>query len=1047
MLQSWEGLAGRRLYRPVRPILITQPLCTVAQRRRCSTLGQIESVFKTLRYAKGIEGGAMRLCITEDMRVVVEHQPRSDSGTLASAHEMAVWQGTLTSTVQEALNNLHPSDRLLTSPSSLHVGLTAPVPSSSPTIIDLTRVRSDELRGVIRFVEQRYPELRLLVRHTSGQDLQGRQLHTTSVELAPRGIGVAVASLGAEQQRLVELFKGEAVGEGYIGCMRRAFREAFAAADLAYPSGSLVASPSLSVLSLYSGIWSSDGFSLCLMPGASPDHVECTLRHGATGKSLKATQLRLTGEGLRTLLKFCDDTAAEHYADRHASVQERLRSAPLHLVLPRCNLRVKHLLRRLLFYYYSIDEEDVIFRTETLSGSMHKVQVQARLHSPTFTDLACDSTGLFLLGKATGNSKNSAVEFATVQALQTLFPEIFERDIAYHPEVRAILTSNNATASDDVVPHPGQGLETQLRWALRRENSTFELETWMLKPNSTYPEWGVAAGVQPVWVSQLYIVRGFCDANAIHKPALASATSRELCCCAFDGRKARSEQKAIAAALAQRFPALCRRCVDQAREKKLIDAEGAPAPCDGVKALPDANGNIFAAALSSDPFLKLVDPHKFIELQSLPAVQTSDSVLEGYWCATKVHTSFLGSIRVVREADRAVYVARCMRPCSVHEAPEQVIAEATGSTEIGALFAVLKKMQDLPEVVCRDASTTASSETGLLSSLPSALPDASPLQTCVEAIARLYGLHCSVSIRKDGARYRAELWSTTPEESALSQAHSRFSANPFAEGRLFHLGRGSADTPLSAIVRAAQQIFESHVRIHQRAFSEEVVTKGHVRLRPDAQGSLSRLCDAVVAEIKCTSTSAVSDNWLLFEFEHNQLSDLSFRVTSDKRSVVLEHVVGKNLLSCAREMATRISHETSEAFLSPAHMSALVAQTAEQLLRTLCLRAYGLTLQTQTYQRSKMWHCRLSLQISDEMAYSIAQASGLRKKETVEASAVAALREYFAEELRHIPSFSTLPAVVSLEGPIGAPGGAQTKSDCETYAFHLCNAGSAGEVE
>ncbi|GET89108.1 hypothetical protein, conserved [Leishmania tarentolae] len=1042
MAVSYAMVMGRRLYR-LPHVALTHSFCTESQSRRCSTLGHVQSLFQALRESKGVQGGAVRLCITEDMRVVVEHHPASEGAAQALVQEVTAWQGTSSSTVQEALGHLNPSGDRPSSACSLQSSPLPPVCQGGLTIVDLTRVNSEETRRVMKYLEQRYPQLRLQVRHTSGQDLQRTELHTASVELVPRGVGVQVASLASEEQRLAEVFKGEGVAESYMGCMRRALRDAFTAAGLPYPSGSMVDAAAVSVLSLYTTVWSSEGFSLCLTPGVTSDHAECSLRHGATGKSLDSTAVALSGDGLRALLKFCDDTTSKHFPDSHASIQQRLRSAPLHLVLPRTNLRVKHLLRRLLLYYYGIDEDRVVFRAERVDGSMHRSQVQVCIDLPTVANAMGDAPGCFVLGTATGRSKSSTVELATVLSLQTLFPDVFERDIAYHPEVRVILESSKATASHDAAPHPGQGLEHQLCWALQRQNAAFVLETLMLKPNSLHSEWGIATGATPVWLSQLYIVRGHARGKSADGADTGAGATRELCCCAFDGRKARSEQKAMAAALAQRFSDLCHLSVEKAQEKKLIDAGGAPTPCPGVKALKDASGTAMVAALSSDTFISFLDLRKSPQRQPLPPVETADSALERFWCATKAHPSFLGSIRVVREADRAVYVARCTGADAADDLPERVIAEAAGSTEIGALFALLRSVQELPEVVCTDTSSTGSAKSCWMTDLPLTLPDASPLKTCAEALGRLYGLQCSVCVRQDGGTYTAELWSAIPAGSALSQPHPRFSTNPFSADRSFHLGRGYARTPQLAVVRAAHNVFQMHVRVHHRPFGEEVVMKGQVRLQTDAQGSLTRLRDTVVAEIVSTSDRMVSDNWLLFIFEHDQVSKLSFHVTSQERSVVLEEVTGKNLLSCARDMANRISHETSGAFLPRASLSEVIAHTAEQLLGKLCLKAYGLPLQVDTCQRGQVWHCRLSVPISDEIAYCIAQASGVRKRDTVEAAAAIALREYFADELPHIDSFATLPAVSALERSHGISEEVAAKSVCETYAF-LAQEGACG---
>ncbi|KAK7200438.1 hypothetical protein NESM_000098200 [Novymonas esmeraldas] len=1049
MMRFSAGVAGWRLCRRACATAhVASSTAATTQRRCCSSLGHIRAVLQAVRAAGRVHGGTVRLCIDEDLRVAVEHEAASDGSEPPLLREVASWQGTAAATVREAVGHLHSLD------STTAIASAAPPPPpplpAVPTIVDIRREGTGEVRRIAQMLEQRHPQLRLAVQHTSGRDLQGSTVHTFSVGLQPRGIGTAVTSLSAEQQQLAKDFKGESAGEKYMSTLRWALRDAFAAANLVYPSSSvsdpLAAAPAASVLSLYTAAWSPDGFLLQLSPTPGAEgHLLCTLSHGTTGRALRSTALTLDSDGLRAMLIFCEETVAEHYPDAHAAVQRRLREAPLHLILPRHRLQVKVLLRRLLLYHYGIGEDEVIFRAETNHGGLFCVQVQVRLAS---LNIASSAVECFVLGKATSSSKSTAAGLAAVRAVQRIFPDIYERDIAYHPEVRAILGTGDAATSDTVAPPVARGLDAQLRWALEREGATFTLEYTHLKPNTVHTEWCVQTGQQPAWLAQLFIERRVNGTGA--------AASRELCSHAFDSRKARSEQKAIAAALSRRFPVLCRASVNHAHEKKLIDDSGAPTSCGSVSAVQD--GNAATGALASDPFLCTLNVHELATPQRLPPVPTADSVLERCWGATTRLDTFIGSIRVARDASRAAYEARCTTASTTPGAADRILATATAPSEISALLSLLRSLRELPEVVDPSAAdSSAADELAALTTIAPALPDAAPLQACVEAIARLYGLECSVSVRQEGLTHRAELLGVVPADSALTQPHPRLTANPFMSGRVFFLGRGRASTPLMSIVHAAQYVFNTHVRVHQSPFRDDVVSAGQFRLHLREEAALHQLRTVVVDEIASSSDRAVSDSWLLFSLDAPHRCDLSLRVASGKCVVVLEQVVSTSLLACARELCRHVSVETGVCFLSPQRCASIVWHTAEQLLRQLCLQAYGLDMRTDVCESAAVWHSRVSVRITDEIAYCIASASSARKKDAIEAAALAALQEYFADQLPYVSDYSTLSVTKFVEG--ARSGGADASSSSSSslgspaeaavvhrvYAFRLSESPTAAD--
>ncbi|KPI89282.1 hypothetical protein ABL78_1615 [Leptomonas seymouri] len=1042
------------------------PVCAVYS-RFCSTLGDIQVFMTNLRAREKLAGGSLQLCITEDMQVFAEHKTSSFSGEqrrILTSEKLR--HGDASTTIAEVLRSLQSTESAATALSS--------VPTSSPssssfngdrsalttcaTVVDLGRVTADEVRSLVLHVERTYPTLKLLVLHTSGRDLQGAKLHTICVELVPREGQTGAALLAEDTQRLVDTFKGESVGEGYHGCLRRALRHAFAAAELPYPSLSCEDATSRTLLSLYAQTWVNDGFQL-FFNSVSPsalltDAVECTVRHPLHGQTLGTTTLPLTAIGLRDLLNFCDRVAASYKPERYASVQQRIQSTPLHLVLPTSHLRVKHLLRKLLYHHYGCVDSDIIFSGHARHDGVFTAEIAVRLSSLSVTYEGAMRTPLFVLAKTNGTSRRKVIELAAVQSMQVLFPEVFEKQIAYHAEIRQIQQSDKASSTADMPPHVSRGLEVQLKWALQRINADFVVESVLLKQKTPYPPWGVTTGSSVVWLSQLFLLKQ--SSSSVTAGGTAPDVARELCAHAFDNRKSRCEKKVVAAALAKCFPDLCSAIIKDAQEKGLIDNSGAPTAFDGVQPIQDSDAERFVEALSSDPCLMTLVPTRSSVLQPLPECNVQLSALESYWSIITSKVTEQLKIRVQRGGDdRAAgcgggYTATCVAGSAEGaNAVDRVVCEAAASTEIGALFSMAEAAQkslrqvegttssgdERKKLEGRDAEGADHGPTStleLLVGVPTSLPTSTPLQTCIDAIGRLYGLRCAVRITQEGAQYTGELWGHFPVDSALLRHHDRVLSSPFFLDRNFLLGRGRAESPFMAVVRAAQSVFECHVRVHQRAFRDAVVQKGKLHLHPADDCSLSRLRDAVVSEIKATSSKVLTDSTLTLNFQHGQLYELTFSVASGSHSVNLEETVSRNLLGCLHEFCVRVSAETGLEFLSATTLAPVVFHTPEQLLRLLCQLAYGLDLRVETLLVHNSWHCRLSIPVTGELACCVAESSAGRKKGAENAAAMAALKLYFADELTLIPSYTNFSPSRSSDGAAESE-----HTSMENYVFQM----------
>lgn len=940
-------------------------------------------------------------------------------------------------------------------------GQRAGAASSSPPLlqcqlVDLSTYTSAEVHAAARHLQLQFPRLQLVAQHTSGHDLQGSRLHSIAVRLEAKETD---SELTSAEREVLPLFLGEAVAASYNGCMRRAMREAFQHAKIPFP-GIEETAPGASVLRLFASLIAASGGTIYGTSIDAGQTVDFVVRNDSSGVVLSHVRGKAS-DGLRLLLAVCETAAEAANPGQHSELKQQIADYPLHIVLPEKSVRVKDLLRKLLNFYYGLVEEEVMFEVLPTAVGVFTARILAR-YPPIITWAAEVPAAAMndraaipppcLLSTTTGTSKKTARDLAAICAMQEQFPLLFEEKISYHPDIQGTLASTKATAAGSMCPPAARGIEAQLRWALGQQGKTVAVESVHLKPRTAYPDFGLRTTSTPVWVSQLFLL-----SNA--SPAGDNEAQRVFACAAVDGRKSRSEQKAMASLLAVLFAKECATGVTMAQKAGLIDASGKPTACHNAHALLESSdGTAPVNEEATESYFTLFRPDLVPGTIELPFQPSTSGILGGYWetvvtgweaavkggqdiqrqgSLTVENTEFpnLFCARwVVTSSDKSAGEsgARASSSPEVETDPLRTSLEVTASTEIEALFRLLHQLQDRCAAASRSDDSNANSISTAFVGIKPWCPSVAPLKMVVEAVASLYGFACSVKITGDAAWYEAELWGKLPPSSSLLQlsACSISAASVFSAEKAFYLGRGAEATPLMAVRRCAQQVYEVHIRPYQRPFPESVCHGGSAVLAIDPSSQLYHLTDAVLTEIKLTSQRPLSSSEVQLRCSKSGDWSVDFVVTSGDDTITLEEVKGSSILSVIRSLGECISSETGLTFVTAAQVKSLVHQTQEQLLFQLCRLLFGLCLQVDTCLVHHSWHCRVIFVVDEKLSACIGCGSGSRKRDTVERTCGHILAVHFPKERQWI------------SGDAAAASTKNTRSDeatmplfCDSYFF------------
>eukprot|EP00796_Vickermania_ingenoplastis_P003721 gene3721-2620_t len=388
-------------------------------------------------------------------------------------------------------------------------------------------------------LQRRFPGLVLHTTHTTGIDLQGNKTHTIAVELRPATLSsttttttttgaasdasssaeketcVPAASLTDAEKEAMKRFRGESVGLGYRGTLKRAIAAAFK--SLGDAEGNDGGNTTTATREVARGIQNTSNAAAAPMPGsptACAPCVLCVLRlyaqvikapfcvqwdplttspstfrvvltesssSAASGDCIQRTP-KILGEGhvnrdngpIAALLAALERAAAAYDAIGCAEVRDKVDGSGLYVLLPERAVNIKHVLEKILQFYLGAEPSALVVEVAHNNGLfVSSVTVTIPLPALGLAETAVK----VLLAHAVGRSKKHANELAMVKAIEVHFPRLYEEQIAFHPEVQRMRSNEQASdKGDEVCPHISRGLLCQLEWACQREGLVLEMD-------------------------------------------------------------------------------------------------------------------------------------------------------------------------------------------------------------------------------------------------------------------------------------------------------------------------------------------------------------------------------------------------------------------------------------------------------------------------------------------------------------------------------------------------------------------------------------------
>ncbi|CBH16896.1 hypothetical protein, conserved [Trypanosoma brucei gambiense DAL972] len=887
---------------------------------------------------------------------------------------------------------------------------------SSATVLDL-RERGEDISTAKRMLEEQFPSLRLNIDHSKGTDLQGVATHTVTVSLNSRD---SVDKLSSEEKAVKNAFFGESIGVSYSSTARRAIFEGFKAAGLPQPPRYAERNHSISELSVYMDIIrNATCEEVNIVPTNIGDGQVRVSVQTLSGRQISA----LTGkhENALPIALSCVEKAADIVsAVATEGARKRIADHPVILALPPKGIRPKEILRRLLHHSFGIEEDRVLFVTLRSTGGTFVTNVDVELGwcKPSPAGAATDELEtkatppavVVTVAKAAGVNKKAAEALASMSAIRECFPRVFEEQLAFHPEVREIMSTTKATVNDSICPHVSKGIVEQLRWAARRQKKEIVLEGVQLLPNSENESLGIRT-TRPLWATQLFMV----DEEGC----------REFICLALDQKKSASEQKAIAIALFKHFKEECQDGVQYAMDHGLIDKNGDVSGCEGIySSATPLPKSAFEMAAESDPFIQ--------KLQLLPSqpilVPPRQSMLSVFRRGIQLYVDMLGekcgsdrgsgSLSLVENveqvADNGHFKVQLYTKwigddtSKLRETPHEMspLGEAAYSaTAVSALFTAMKSLfEEGGLIVCASSDDAQINEICLetwrrvaaLPSLPPQLPTPTPLETIAECVMTKYGLSTELRISGVGKAINVQLYGRCP--TSLSNSNIK-------EAPQFFLGHGRGSSLLKAAVSCCQRVFVEHMQSDSHplgVMGAEPQISGSVGVRAHGSGSLlaSRIED-VKKELVDNKTVAADASVLVKVdvcFSQSERKyEASLYVVDGARTVELERISpDADLMMSLLRLTESINKEMGLPSIDKNTIMKKCDDSRQLIaLKNLVGFAYGFPVIVETSMKDSLWYCHISVLLSDNIHYGIGYAVSKRKKDAVEEAAAGAIHRCF----------------------------------------------------
>lgn len=803
------------------------------------------------------------------------------------------------------------------SPMTERGGCTHFISPLTNVVFDWTTAQQDLRVEASERIQKKFPRLAIHTMHSRAADLQGQQSHTISVELRPISSSSFSTRdsnsppLSEEELDALKRFRGESVGFGFRGTLRRALQAAFLQLGETFPSSSSVAeeeesegmtagekqanpaAPATSVLGLYASILhrcaASASEGEMEVSWENEDRTVCVVRQQG-GKTVSTG--RHARSPLMALLTALEAAAVALDATASDEVKAKIEHSNLYVLLPERSVNVKHVLEKILQFYLGISSSSALSVEVSSHDGLFTAEVKVLVPLQAMRLASSDCS--LVLCRVSGRSKKHAKELALIKSVEKHFPHIFEEQIAFHAEVQRMLSSGKASETGEVPPHISRGLQCQLEWACKKEGLSCSIGCARValqcaNDHSLSEATEADVGEPPSASNGARILTSWRTTVALHPLSDTKSLTPIFSCVVPDMRKGRSTQKAIATVIAQKFGGICKEAVEYAVSQRLINSDGTPVITEKVVDPFSAEAIVSkeVTEFQTDPLLRELafTPYQYVKGNDPPDSLTLMDLYRKWgdgFAKIKYHNSPCARVHEkivlgVEEWEPAVATLTAALESEDGSVLEQLeYSTAFHKQPLRALLLCYEKLienySESPNEEGRN-NTEKQEENGggvrlltqeeklleekrrdFMSRLPATLPGALPLSTIAQLVMNLYGCAMIMNAVSENSRsvVVVRLYSQSRdlvEEEGVSSVPSHASSLLTDDNLLLGKGEG-IDLPY-AVLACCRDIWKNHFKAFKSAFEEgdpPILSSFEVFI--DASSKAKELLQSVVEEIK-----------------------------------------------------------------------------------------------------------------------------------------------------------------------------------------------------
>lgn len=937
--------------------------CSAHSSRFLSQVVSLHDISGALGRLQSRVGSEVRFCITSKQTFQIDVFINSSWETLLQAPDT----NNLLTLIDNAASLFQPSDGLKVMKSIDNVK--SPMTN---VIFDWATDHKDPRLEASAKIQAKFPRLALHTTHTTAADLQGNKTHTISVALRPLQSDIIAT---AEESEAINRFRGESVGLGFRGTLRRALSSAFTElGDSFSPSAPQDDEPmTMSVVRLYTQVLDND-------LKISWDESNCLFTVQKAGKTIS----QITHKSpIVALLSALEAASSAYSPSAYEDVKNKLSNSGLYVLLPDKSVNAKHLLEKILQFFIGINSSALTVDVLSNNGIFNAtVKVIIPFHSMKIAETDLD----IVLSRASGRSKKNAKELAVVKAIEDHFPQIYNDQIAFHPEIQRMRSNENASEDGDICPHISRGLLCQLEWATKKAGFTFSIDSTRVVPK-TSKENDEDSSTAIYWKTIIFL---FND-HEKKTPIFSYVVS--------DARKSRSTQKAIAGIIYQKFRKNCLEAVEYAINKRLLNPDGSPVLDERLEELAVENDDV---QYRSDPLIRELQlaPYQYIKGNDpsdvLPLMERYRLFADDF-ARLKYKSPYARMHEKIHEGETESSATLT----AILEGKDGGIVEqldyvkVTHKLPLRALLSAYVKLLEL-HAIEGGVSTTKELQVAAAvfsKQIPSSFPNDLPLSSIAQLVMNLYGCAILMNFLTEGNSTVVRLYAVDREvvdDEGVSPAEGPLNDSLF-------LGRGEGSDVHHAVFLCCRQIYNNHFKVLGSLFSELETSSLKSMININPKSTFYDLLQSVVEEIKVSLPSSTTcTESVVVEYGENSTPpiQLCFKIEADNKKVELEKVKGSDFIELLQDLGNCISLETQFIFCAPKRISEPNLSHFQRV--TILLSQFlGISVENDVLRRDGVWYCRLTALVGHNYYWCLCTASASKKNDATEAAALYAIRKYF----------------------------------------------------